>query len=82
MNALKLRLKQMASDPKKHLKRMVKGTLGALVTMLLLVTTSSYESKALFYSLSFALILCIAYAIPGYLGIWLWRMRDVFFRQQ
>jgi hypothetical protein len=81
MTPLKRRLQTMATDPKKHLKRMLWGTLGSVIAMILLLYTSSWESRWLFYLLSGLLISCALYALPGYLGIWLWRMRHVFFDQ-
>jgi len=69
----------MALTPKTQLKQLALGTCGALLSMLLIVVTSHWPQPWLFYLLSVFLILSILYALPGYLGIWLWRMRKFFF---
>lgn len=79
MSDLKAKLRQMALTPKTQLKRLAIGTLGALICMLLLILTSHLANPWLFYSLSILLAIFTLYAIPGYLGIWLWRMRKFFF---
>lgn len=71
--------KQMALTPKKQLKRLLIGTLGSLFFMLVLLLTSDESASWLFYLLSLSLALSIIYAIPGYIGIWLWRMRKFLF---
>jgi len=69
----------MALTPRKQLFRLGIGTLGALVTMAIMLFTSHLELQWLFYMLSGLIALCIIYAIPGYIGIWVWRMRKFFF---
>ncbi|WP_196140968.1 hypothetical protein [Aliikangiella sp. G2MR2-5] len=78
-SSLKSRFKNMALTPKTQLKRLLAGTLGALICMLALVLTADLEIAWLFWGLSIALGICILYSLPGYLGIWLWRMRSFFF---
>jgi len=75
------RLKQMASSPKQQIIRLAVGTLVSLIAMIGLLLSSDYSSQWLFYSLSLVLIAGILYAIPGYIGIWMWRMKDVFFKE-
>jgi uncharacterized membrane protein YccC len=79
MQPLKDKLRQMAENPRSQLKQLIIGTLGAFFCMLLLIYTSEQENAVLFYFLSTLLMFCVLYAIPGYLGIWMWRMRKVFF---
>lgn len=80
MKSVKSLLRQMASTPKKQLKQLLIGTAGAFVCMLGLVLTSQFESEWLFYCLSFVLVLFFLYAIPGYIGIWVWRMKNLIFK--
>ncbi|TQV74981.1 hypothetical protein FLL45_08545 [Aliikangiella marina] len=82
MPKLKDKLEQMANTPKAQFKQLAVGTLGAIGSMGLLWVSSQYESELIFYSLTICLVVCVAYALPGYLGIWLWRMRDTLFRQK
>ncbi len=79
MHPLKEKLQRMAENPKSQLKQLLIGTLGAFFCMLLLIYTSEQENALLFYFLSTLLGVCVLYAIPGYIGIWMWRMRKVFF---
>lgn len=79
MSDIKSKLRQMALTPKTQLKRLAFGTLGALVCMLVLFFTSHFASPWIFYTLSVLVVVFTLYAIPGYLGIWLWRMRKFFF---
>ena len=77
--AFKEKLKLMAATPKTQIKRLAIGTFVSLVALLALVVTSEFEYEWLFYLLSFCMLMGIAYAIPGYIGIWLWRMKDTLF---
>ena len=77
--SIKARFRQMALTPKIQFKKLIIGTIGAFVCMLTLIFTSSLENVYLFYFLSFILVLCITYAVPGYIGIWVWRMRKSLF---
>ena len=79
-NKLRAKIRSMASSPRVQLKRLALGTVISLVAMILLIITSQYESRILFYTLSLTAIIGIIYALPGYLGIWVWRMKDSLFR--
>jgi len=83
---LKLRLvaylKAMAATPQAQLKRLTIGTLVSLVASILQFFSSQWESQVLFYILSFFMLAGVIYALPGYLGIWVWRMRDTLFRDK
>lgn len=79
MGDLKTKFRQMALTPRTQLKRLAIGTVGALICMTVLVLTSHLANQWLFYVLSFSLVIFTLYALPGYLGIWLWRMRKYFF---
>ncbi len=72
----------MALTPKRQIGQLALGSFISLVAMLALIITSELESSLVFYSLSFILVLGVIYAIPGYIGIWVWRMRDVLFDQE
>ncbi len=78
---LKQQLKQMALTPKVQLKKLLTGTLGALVCLLTLILTSHFTNQWLFYGLSVMMGLFILYAIPGYIGIWAWRMKRLILDQ-
>lgn len=69
----------MAVTPQQQLTRLLKGTIGSIVAMAALILTSDWENPYLFYALAILMLLSILYALPGYLGIWLWRMRKFFF---
>ena len=72
----------MSDTPKTQMKILVIGTAIALVSMIALLFTSSLESTLLFYLFVFFMAVGIAIAIPGYIGIWVWRMRDTLFRDK
>jgi len=76
------KLKQMAETPKAQIKRLAIGTLVSLITMIALVLTSDFASQSLFYALILFLAGGVIYAIPGYIGIWMWRMKDTLFREK
>ena len=69
----------MALTPKTQLRRIAVGTSGSLVSLLLLILTSEKVNPWLFYGFSLSLLGWVAYAIPGYIGIWVWRMRKFLF---
>jgi len=73
-------LKQMANSPKAQIKRLASGTAVSIISMLLIFVTSFLEYQWLFYSLVVIASAGIAYAIPGYIGVWVWRMRDLLFK--
>ncbi len=75
-------LKVMANNPQAQIKRLAIGTLVSLIASVLQVITSQWESQTLFYFLSFFTLAGVVYALPGYLGIWMWRMRDTLFKNQ
>lgn len=80
MNAkLKERLKAMADTPSMQIKRLAIGTGISLSAMLVMVLSSDLEITWLFYLLATIVIIGVIYAIPGYIGIWVWRMQDVIF---
>ena len=79
--SLKKRLELMASTPQVQVKQLAIGTAISLISMASLILTSELELQWLFYLLSFILVLGILYAIPGYIGIWLWRMKDTLFKE-
>jgi hypothetical protein len=79
MAVIKDRLRQMALTPRTQFKKLIIGTVCAFFCMLVLILSSAQENPVLFYALSFCLALSVAYAIPGYIGIWLWRMRKSLF---
>lgn len=69
----------MALTPKAQMKQLAIGTLGAFITVVILILTSQLENTVLFYLLSAILIGFVIYAIPGYIGMWVWRMRKTLF---
>ena len=75
------RLKEMSKNPTAQIKRLAIGTLLSLLAMMALVLTSDLESQWLFYALSIILVVSVVYAIPGYIGIWVWRMKDTLFKK-
>ena len=75
------RLKEMSENPVAQIKRLAIGTLLSLLAMMALVLTSDLEKQWLFYSLSIILVVGVIYAIPGYIGIWVWRMKDTLFKK-
>jgi hypothetical protein len=79
MGKLKKTFRQMALTPKTQFKKLIIGTVAAFICMLALVLFSSHLNPILFYSLSVLLVASVTYAIPGYIGIWLWRMRKSLF---
>jgi len=74
-------LKQMANSPKAQVKRLASGTVVSIISMLLIFVTSFLEYQWLFYFLVVIALLSIVYAIPGYVGVWVWRMKDVIFNE-
>ncbi len=80
--ALKNKLKQMANDPKAQLVQLATGTFISLLAMLGLFLSSDLEMTWLFYLLSIVLVTGVGYAIPGYIGVWVWRMKDTIFRHE
>ena len=74
---LRYKLELMAATPRTQIKRLALGSLVSILAMLVLVLTSEFESQWLFYFLSLLIIAGVLYAIPGYIGIWVWRMKDV-----
>ncbi|MET1253956.1 hypothetical protein [Aliikangiella maris] len=77
--AIKKHFIQMAKTPKSQLKRLLIGTICSFVCLILLILSSDWEIQWLFYLLSTALLIAILYAIPGYIGLWMWRMRKFLF---
>ncbi|MDQ7048159.1 MAG: hypothetical protein Q9M92_00930 [Enterobacterales bacterium] len=73
-------LKTMAANPQAQIKRLAIGTFISLIASILQIFSSQWESQILFYILSFIMLAGVIYALPGYLGIWMWRMRDTLFR--
>lgn len=76
------KLESMAENPRKQLKRVAIGTVICFVSLLALILTSSLEKVWLFYLLSIVGIIAIIYAVPGYVGIWAWRMKQVLFKKK
>jgi multisubunit Na+/H+ antiporter MnhG subunit len=70
----------MAANPSQQIKQLAIGTAISLIAMLALVLSSDFENVWLFYFLSLVTALGILYAIPGYIGIWIWRMKDIFLK--
>lgn len=66
--------------PKAQFKQLALGTILAVLSMGMLWLTSHLESQFVFYGLVACLVASILYAVPGYLGVWLWRMRDTLFK--
>jgi len=75
-------LKACANNPSSQIKRLAIGTFIALLAMLVQIFTSQWASQFLFYLISLVMFAGIFYALPGYLGIWIWRMRGTFFREE
>ncbi len=69
----------MALTPQKQIKRLAIGTALSLFFILLMTIFSQSLSSWQFYLLVMLLLASILYAIPGYIGIWMWRMRNFFF---
>ncbi len=69
----------MAVTPNKQLKQLAIGTVISAISMIVMTLTSDLENRWLFYFLVSINILAIIYAIPGYIGMWVWRMRKVLF---
>ncbi len=76
------RLYQMACTPKQQIKRLAIGTAVSLLSLLLLILLTSLEEVWIFHCLAISGMLGVIYALPGYLGIWMWRMKDVFFNRE
>ncbi len=70
----------MANSPKTQIKRLAIGTSISAFSILLLMFVSHWEIQWLFNLLVVITAIGVLYAIPGYIGIWVWRMRDVLFR--
>jgi len=70
----------MAMNPKEQLKKLFIGTILSAISMGLIVFTSDWENHWLFYFLSACMVISIIYAVPGYIGVWVWRMHDVLFK--
>jgi len=79
MSGIRDKLEQMARTPRQQLKRLIIGTVAALFFALALMLTSDLSSTWLFYLLAAGLIAACLYGLPGYLGIWLWRLRRILF---
>jgi hypothetical protein len=77
---LKKKLYQMAITPKAQIKKLAIGTFISITSFIALILTTPLESQWLFYILNGLTITGVLIAIPGYLGVWLWRMKDVFFK--
>jgi len=77
---IKNHLKEMANSPKTQIKRLAIGTAISILAMLMIFFTSYLEYQWLFYLFAIISSLGIIYAIPGYIGVWVWRMKDVIFR--
>jgi len=75
------RLHLMAMNPKEQIKKLFIGTILSTISMGLIIFTSGWENLWLFYFLVVCMIASVAYAIPGYIGVWVWRMHDVIFRK-
>jgi len=71
----------MANTPKAQIIRLAIGASISALSILILTFVSTMEIRWLFYLLVFTTLIGILYAIPGYIGIWLWRMRNVLFRK-
>ncbi len=71
----------MANTPKTQIIRLAVGTAISSSAFIVLLLTSEIENSLLFYGLSVIAMLGITYAIPGYIGIWLWRMKSVMFNE-
>ena len=78
-DSLNQRLRQMALTPKTQLKRLLVGTAFALIGVIALIFVSKTENQWLFILVSAVVFASVLYAIPGYIGIWMWRMRKVLF---
>ncbi len=76
------KLVNMAENPKAQLIQLATGTIISLLSMFALVLTSDWENQWIFYLLNITLIAAVIYAIPGYIGIWLWRMKDTLFKEK
>lgn len=74
-------LKEMANTPAKQIRKLAIGSLLSLIAMGLLIITSDLENQIVFYSLATIALLAIIYAVPGYIGIWVWRMKSTLFRK-
>ena len=70
----------MAYTPKVQIKRLAIGTSISAVAIFILTFVSQLESQWLFNLLVAVTLIGILYAIPGYIGIWVWRMRDILFK--
>ena len=75
------KLESMAENPREQLKRVAIGTAICFCSLLALILTSSLEKVWLFYLLSIIGISAIIYAVPGYIGVWAWRMKHVLFKK-
>ena len=78
-DSLKNKLREMANTPRTQLKRLVIGTALSLLGAVGLLIASGGESQWIFYLSSIVILVGVIYALPGYIGIWLWRMRKFFF---
>ena len=78
---LKNKLYQMANTPKTQIKQLALGTLISTISIIFLTLTSPLENSWLFYGLNALTILGIIIAIPGYIGVWVWRMKKILFKE-
>lgn len=76
---LKVNLKQRAYSPKAQFKQLAIGTLLSTAAMTFLSLTNAFDKQWLFITLQLFILFAVTYAIPGYIGVWLWRMKNVFY---
>lgn len=69
----------MALTPRAQLRQLLIGTLGAFICALTLVLTNQSLEAWAFYTLSVIMGAFIIYALAGYIGVWMWRMRKTLF---
>jgi len=79
---IKEKLMNMAENPKVQLIQLATGTIICLLSMFALVLTSDWENQWIFYLFNIVLFAGVIYAIPGYIGIWVWRMKDTLLRKK
>jgi hypothetical protein len=72
----------MAYSPRLQIRRLAIGTSISSIAILIFMLVSHLEVQWLFYLLVVITSLGILYAIPGYIGVWVWRMRDVLFSKE
>ncbi|MGB0496373.1 MAG: hypothetical protein ACPGJI_08445 [Kangiellaceae bacterium] len=74
--------RKRSETPNLQIKQLAIGTIISLVAMTAIIFIAQFENQILFYFFALILFAGIIYAIPGYIGIWVWRMRETLFKDK